>query len=169
MPNRGIDKYPHSAEGVIQLAETGINAVTKSVGGIGKLGIGLAKIALKKKGLLDEEGEGGEEGNGEEGGEEKAPETTEETKPVEETTKPVKKTPKPKGPRKSPMKDALERIEKRLEDIHGKIDPKTGQHPGVIQENANNHQASIEQQLVNNRTRTTNRVRNQTKNRFFQE
>jgi hypothetical protein len=165
MPNKGIDPYPHNAEGVTQLAETGINAVTKSIVGIGKIGIGLAKIALKKKGLLDE---GGEEGNGEEGEEENSPETTEETKPVEET-KPEEKAPKPKGPRKSPMKDALERIEKRLDDIHGKIDPKTGQHPGVIQENANNHQASIEQQLVNNRTRTTNRVRNQTKNRFFQE
>jgi hypothetical protein len=165
MPNKGIDPYPHSAEGATQIAETGINAVTKTIGGIGKIGIGLAKIALKKKGLLDEPGEGEEKGE-----EENAPETTgEETKPVEETTEPVKKTPKPKGPRKSPMKDALERIEKRLEDIHGKIDPKTGQHPGVIQENANNHQSSIEQQLVNNRTRTTNRVRNQAKNRFFQE
>lgn len=56
MPNKGIDPYPHNPEAASGLVEAGAQAVQKTIGGLGKLGLAIAARRASKKVIRDTSG-----------------------------------------------------------------------------------------------------------------
>lgn len=54
MANKGIDPYPHNEGAVAGLADTAVEAVRKTIGGLGKLGVAIAKRTSKKEDIRGE-------------------------------------------------------------------------------------------------------------------